>query len=263
MAIAQLTYPSSTDRLDLLPPPDPGGSRAAGMAVGAHVALVLALAWGVSWKHAPEVVTAQAELWASVPQQAAPKPVETAPQPAPLPPPAQEVITPPQIITEKIKPPPKAPEITPPKPAEKPAEDPKKKQQEELRKKAEEEQRLEAQRQENLQRMAGLAGASGGANAAGIALHSAAPSASYAGRVIARIKPNIVFTDSADGNPRVEVEIRLGPDGTIVSSRLVTASSNKAWDDAVFRAIEKTRVLPRDVDGRVPAAMVIGFRPQD
>ena len=59
------------------------------------------------------------------------------------------------------------------------------------------------------------------------------------------------------------MELKLAPDGTIVSQRLVKASGLKEWDDAVQRAIDRTQVLPRDVDGRVPSTMVIAFRPRD
>jgi colicin import membrane protein len=31
----------------------------------------------------------------------------------------------------------------------------------------------------------------------------------------------------------------------------------------VLRAIEKTKTLPPDTDGRVPPVLVIGFRPKD
>jgi len=31
----------------------------------------------------------------------------------------------------------------------------------------------------------------------------------------------------------------------------------------VRRAIDKTRVLPKDTDGRVPSIIVLGFRPLD
>ena len=41
------------------------------------------------------------------------------------------------------------------------------------------------------------------------------------------------------------------------------ASGLKEWDDAVQRAIDRTQILPRDVDGRVPSTMVIAFRPRD
>lgn len=147
------------------------------------------------------------------------------------------------------------------------AEDRKRQEQEAKRKEAakaqEEARRMEAQRQENLRRIAGLAGATGGESASGTAQRSAGPSAGYAGRIRARIKPNIVFTDDVAGNPTAEVEVRAAPDGTIVSRRLIKPSGIKAWDDSVIKAIDKTEVLPRDVDGRVPPTLVISFRPKD
>lgn len=80
------------------------------------------------------------------------------------------------------------------------------------------------------------------------------------GRIKARILPNIVFTDSVDGNPKATVEVRAAPDGTIIGRRLVKSSGVKAYDDAVLRAIDKTEVLPRDTDGRVPSSFEIDFR---
>ncbi|HNN17937.1 MAG TPA: cell envelope integrity protein TolA, partial [Giesbergeria sp.] len=124
-------------------------------------------------------------------------------------------------------------------------------------------QAAEARRQENLRRMQGLAGATGAENATGTALRDAGPSGSYGGKVAAKVKPHIVYPDAVAGNPRAEVEVRAAPDGTITSTRLVQSSGNKAWDDAVLRALQKTETLPRDVDGRVPSALVIGFRPKD
>lgn len=123
--------------------------------------------------------------------------------------------------------------------------------------------RAEAMRQENLKRMQGMAGASGGENATGTALKSSGPSASYAGRLVGRIKPNITYPGDVVGNPRAEVEVKVGPDGTILSRRIVQTSGNKAWDDAVLRAIDKTEVFPKDSDGRVPPVIVLGFRPLD
>ena len=121
----------------------------------------------------------------------------------------------------------------------------------------------QAMRQENLQRMQGMAGASGGPNATGTALKSSGPSATYAGRLVGRIKPNITYPGDMVGNPRAEVEVRVAPDGTITSRRIVQSSGNKAWDDAVLRAIDKTEILPKDTDGRVPPFIVLGFRPLD
>jgi colicin import membrane protein len=152
------------------------------------------------------------------------------------------------------------------KAAEKAKADEKKRLQEQAKKAKQDkadEARSDAMRQENLQRMQGMAGASGGPNATGTALKSSGPSASYAGRLVGRIKPNITYPGEVVGNPRAEVEVRVAPDGTIISRRIVQSSGNKAWDEAVLRAIDKTEILPKDTDGRVPPLIVLGFRPLD
>lgn len=118
-------------------------------------------------------------------------------------------------------------------------------------------------RDENLKRMMGQAGATGGATATGTASSSKGPSASYGGKVRAKVVPNIVFTEDITGNPTAEVEVRTTLDGTVVSQRLVKSSGNKAWDDAVIKAIIRTGTMPRDVDGRVPTPMILEFRPKD
>ncbi|HWH74220.1 MAG TPA: cell envelope integrity protein TolA, partial [Methylibium sp.] len=135
----------------------------------------------------------------------------------------------------------------------------------EKRKKAEAERqaKLDALRAENLKRITGEAGATGAPGSTGNAAQSAGPSANYAGRIKARIKPNIVFADEMAGNPVASVEVKVAPDGTIVGRRLTRSSGVPAWDEAVLRAIDKTEVLPRDVDGRVPPSMLIDFRPRD
>ena len=134
---------------------------------------------------------------------------------------------------------------------------------EDAKKAAAEEKRAAALRNENLKRMQGMAGASGDENAKGTALKSSGPSANYAGRIRARIKPNITFTEDVAGNPKAEVEVRTSPDGTILSRKLLSSSGNKSWDDAVLKAIDKTAILPRDEDGRVPPVLEISFRPKD
>jgi colicin import membrane protein len=134
---------------------------------------------------------------------------------------------------------------------------------EDAKKAAAEEKRAAALRNENLKRMQGMAGASGDENAKGTALKSSGPSANYAGRIRARIKPNITFTEDVVGNPRAEVEVRTSPDGTILSRKLLSSSGNRSWDDAVLKAIDKTAILPRDEDGRVPPVLEISFRPKD
>jgi colicin import membrane protein len=287
---------------DDLRPQRPGGlGRGALLAIAAHIGLIIALAIGVNWR-ASEPAGVSAELWAQVPQVAAPKVQAPVPEPKPEP-----------------TPPPKPAAAEPPPPAPAPArdaeialEEQKKKQaaeqrarelaeqkrkadaerrekeQRELaeakkkkaepherareriaearRQKAEEEaqaKRIEEQRKANLERMLGQAGGSGAPTATGQAARDAGPSASYAGRIIARIRPNIVLVDTVAGNPMAAVEVRAAPDGTIIGRRLLKGSGNAAWDQAVLRAIDRTEVLPRDVDGRVPALMTIEFRPRD
>ena len=122
---------------------------------------------------------------------------------------------------------------------------------------------IEKGRAEHIGRVLGMAGATGGENATGKDKVSSGPSGSYGGKVAAKVKPNIVYPDAISGNPRAVVEVRAAPDGTIVGKKLIQSSGNKAWDDAVLRALEKTETLPRDVDGRVPSSLEIGFRPQD
>jgi colicin import membrane protein len=282
----------------LLPRPPGGIAPGAALAVVVHAGLIAALTLGVDWRtHSPEVVSA--ELWAAVPQSAAPPPpppvVEPpAPTPAPTPAPAP----PPVARTEPPPPPPdialererkkaeaerKKAELKAELKAErqrdadkKKADDERKKreQQEERRaadkaaqqKAAEqaEDERLAKQREENLRRMMGQAGATAGATGTtGSAAQNAAPSATYAGKVKAAVRPNIVFTGMAEFNAAAEVEVSAAPGGSIIARRLIKSSGYKDWDEAVLRAIDKTRNLPRDTDGRVPTLLIISFRPNE
>jgi colicin import membrane protein len=277
------------ERGDLDPPPAPGLWRGVVLALLAHGLLLVALTWGVSWKRQSENLSAEAELWSAVPQQAAPKAVE-----APPPPPPKPI---PQVRAPEPAPEPPRPTVdisiekekkrlaqekverereeekraqakklaTEKKAAEekKIADDKRKRELEAQRREEADQQALAKQRDENMKRITGMAGASGGPTATGTAQQSSGPSQGYAGRIRARIKPNIVFTEDIAGNPTAEVEVRAAPDGTIVSRKLLKSSGNAAWDESVLKAIDKTEVLPRDVDGRVPSPIVIAFRPKD
>ena len=96
---------------------------------------------------------------------------------------------------------------------------------------------------------------------------AAGPSTSYAGRVRARLKPNIVLLEETraqiSGNPVAEVEVKASADGSITERKLIKSSGVTAWDNAVLRAIDKTEILPRDLDGRVPSPLVISFSMKD
>lgn len=314
---------------DALLPRQPGGmAPGAALAVLAHVGLLFALTAAVEWRLRKPELSASAELWASVPQAAAPRAVEP---PAPAPAPSPPVPPPPAAAAP---PPPAAPAPPPPAPKPAPAPTPQpavkveptrndadialqrerreqqqqqlkaqqerrdKEQQEqaqrekaqqekaqrdkeqralELQKEAQkeaqkkreaaeakaEEAQLAQQREDNLKRMLAQAGATGGPNATGAAATDAGPSVSYAGKLVSLIRPNIVFTGSAEANAAAEVEVRAGPSGSILSRRLLKPSGQADWDEAVLRAIDKTARLPRDSDGRIPPVIVIVFKPRE
>lgn len=287
---------------DELMPRRPGGmTPGLVLALAIHGLLLIAIAIGVNWRSSePEGV--EAELWAAVPQTAAPRAVEPEPKPDPKPEPEPEPPPPkpapkpeplpdPQIAIEKAQ---REEEARKQKALEeererleqerrkKEQEEERKKEEEERRKKEEarvlaekrqreldekrrkqEEQRLAALREENLKRIMGQAGATGDPSSTGRTARSAGPSSGYAGRIKARIKPNLSFPDTVAGNPPVEVEIQLSPDGTILASRVLKSSGSIEWDNAVLRAIDKTGTLPRDENGRVWTPMIIEWRPRD
>lgn len=97
----------------------------------------------------------------------------------------------------------------------------------------------------------------------GTAAQSAAPSAGYEGRIRARILPNIIYNGPKSGTPAAEVVVSVAPDGRIISSRLLKSSGVPEWDREVLRAIERTEVLPRDVDGRVPPQIILAMEPSE
>lgn len=261
---------SAGDGADPLRPQRPAGlGRGALLALVVHGGLLVALAIGVSWRSS-EPTGATAELWAAVPEFAAPPPPPVAEAAPPAPPQPEPKAEPEpsrdaEIAIEKAKRERKAEVERQRLLAEEEAQRKKREAQELQRKQllAEkaEQARIEKLRDDNLKRIQGQAGSAPTATATGSAARDAGPSAGYAGRIIARVKPNIVFTDTIVGKPTASVEVRSAPDGTIVGRRLVKPSGNKDWDEAVLRALDRTEILPRDTDGRIPSPMTIDFTP--
>lgn len=309
---------------DFRPRQDTGLGPGALLALLAHGGLIAALALGLNWRLPQHNAVAAAELWASVPQVAAPPPPP--PRSPPPPPQAVPVPVPPAQLPAPVRPVP-----PPPRPAEPPAPSvaerdaaiaiekaaqrkkeaqaeakiaanaasaaklakakaeqaleqsraQKRKAQEDARQEAQRKQALadakaqaqkeadaradEAlvakQREENLKRLLGQAGATGSGSAT--AARDAAPSAAYAGRIKAHIKPNILLAAEVSGNPVAEVEVKLAPDGSVISRRVTKPSGNTTWDAIVLRAIDRTGTLPRDADGRVPPVMTLVFPRQE
>ncbi len=255
------------------------------LALLAHVLLVAALAFGVSWKTSDPAVV-EAEVWSEVPRAAAPEapppmevapprpvePVEPPPQVTPEPEPIAELARQPEPKRKpKPKPTPKLkekplPPVVKVEPKPKPPK-PNKVQAPVVTPvippppKAVSSAEREAQRRANLDRMMNDLGGQGGL---GSSARSAGPSGNYGGKLRSRIIPNIVFTGTLNGNPTAFVEIRCAPDGRILSRRLLDSSGSPEWDNAVLRGIDKTEFIPLDDNGRLPDTVLqIGISPKD
>ena len=72
----------AADRPEFAPPPQRGTPRAVLLALIAHALLIAALTWGVSWRREAENDAAEAELWSSTVQQAAPRAANSRPRSA-------------------------------------------------------------------------------------------------------------------------------------------------------------------------------------
>jgi colicin import membrane protein len=284
------------DRLAFAPPQQPGLLRAFGLAVVAHLLLVLALMHGLQWKREAQNAAAEAELWSALPQEAAPREV-VPPPPPPLPvvkappqpePPVVQAPEPPQqrdadiaLEREKQKRELEKKKLAQEKEQKRKLEAQKKREEElakqkeqarlaaveakrkEVDKKRKQEQdakKLAQLHEENLKRSLAMAG-TGGPTSSGTAAQASGPSKTWAGRVVGKVRPNIVFSGETSTKWVTEVELRLAPDGTIVNRRVVKSTAPKAWDEAVLRALDKTETLPRDVDGRMPAYGTLVFSP--
>ncbi|RVT88939.1 cell envelope integrity protein TolA [Inhella crocodyli] len=285
------------------PQHDPGLGRGIGLALGAHALLLVALKFGLDWRTTNHEPAFEAELWSAVPQAAAPRAVEppppppepevqTRPAPTPVEDPSaaqrdadirlerererkerekerlrlekerQEKLKADKAKADKLKAEKQRAEEA------KLAKDKAEKDRLDKQRQAQRDQQLaeakrEQLRQEQLRRIQGMAGASGGAQATGTALQSSGPSASYAGRVMARVRPNIRPPKDFPRELVTDVLVRLGPDGTIFSATVRRGSGNAEWDEWAVRAVLATAKLPLDTDGTVPKEMVIGIRPNE
>lgn len=276
---------------DALRPPSADNPRlGATLSLLAHAGLITMLWFGVQWRtQEPEGVVA--ELWSSVPEIAAPRaepqpePEVAPPPPAPAPPPQPTVAereaeialeqakekerreAQDQKARERRQREEKERKEQAQKEAEQERKDREKAEAKEREKEKLAEQKKEQQaaaarekaRQDQLKRMNEQLAGTGAPGSTGTAARDAGPSASYAGRIIARVRPNIQLLFELQGNPTADVRLTVLPDGTITKWEVVRSSGVKEWDDAVLRAVEKTGVLPRDENGRVPSPMVISF----
>jgi colicin import membrane protein len=92
--------------LEFAPPPTPGLLRSLGLAILAHAVLLAVLSTGVQWKRDAVQETFEAELWASVPVQAAAPAPELEPVPVPPKPVPPEPKPEPKPLPKPVPPPP-------------------------------------------------------------------------------------------------------------------------------------------------------------
>jgi colicin import membrane protein len=135
----------------------------------------------------------------------------------------------------------------------------------EKKRQAEQDAKLLAQLRKDAQKnFAGTAGSGGSGTAAKSQGMRGDPS--YAAKVAAKIKSNTTFAVPPDlqGNPAVEYDVQLFPDGSLRGApRKVKSSGIPAFDEAVRRAIELSAPFPADKSGAVPSGFPVIHRPKE
>ena len=278
-------------------PKEPGGGRALFLAALVHAALLLFLWVGVTWQ-SETPVTIEAEVWDPQPREAAPLPEppqvkEAEPEPKPVipEPPKPKVEEPPvvkpDIALEKEKKrkeeekkrleeerlakekkrleEEKLAKLEEAKRLEKEkAEKAKKEAAEKKRKQDEADQKLMAKlREEDMKRITGAVGTGGTGEAP--KSQGGRADGDYVQRIAAKIRSNIAFIvpEGLQGNPPVEYEVRLLPDGSVAGIRKLKSSGVPGFDEAVSRAIERSQPYPRDKSGAVPSTFIGIHKPKD
>jgi len=255
--------------------PAPGWSVgkwiAAILAVAVHLAFVVFLIVSVNWQnHEAEPVSV--ELYAPPAEtQSPPQP----PKPAPEPPkPAPE---PPKPTPEPPKPAPKA-EPPPPTKAEialkeKQERERKKEEADRARKEKErvdaekkkvEEKRLAEVRERQAREAEALKAQAQREQTVVADAAKARANADYIRRIQAKVKGNVVVPPEIAGNPEAIFDVVQLPTGEIIDAQLKKSSGNRAYDEAVQRAIIKSSPLPRpDSPDLFQRNLTLKFRPLD
>jgi colicin import membrane protein len=248
---------SATGRSVLQARPEPGRAVAGAFALVVHVGFFALIVFGVSWQvKMPSPISA--ELWSTLPPAVNPTP-EPAPAPEPEPPP------PPPPPAERIQKAPPEPKAVEPNKADialkakKEREEKLKREKEEKlaaeQKKRDEQKRAEDKRkaEEDKQRKADEAKRKAEADkvrqeaeARAAAAQSARDKAisDYTGKIAALIRNRANIPDSVTGQPIIQVRVRLLTNGSVFEATVANPSGNRAYDDAVERAINGIRQWP-------------------
>ena len=235
--------------------------RAFSFSLVVHLGLLAFLMIGISWNTStPSGI--EVELWDSTPQIETPpapelkteikeeaadiavkkKPVEKEPpkkeavKEVPKPVPAVKPIPPKEVPKKEVaKEAPKPAALTPAQ----------------IKANAEADKRREA----NIASLRGLAakdGGTGGSVGSGVGGGGNAPPG-WSDKVIKKVRANITFNaDSFKGNKQTIIQVKLAPDGAILTRVMTSSSGDNAWDQAVLSAIDATQILPKDDNGQFP-----------
>jgi colicin import membrane protein len=110
-------------------------------------------------------------------------------------------------------------------------------------------------REANIASLRGLAandGGTGGSVGSGVGAGGNAPPG-WSDKVIKKVRANITFNaDSFKGNKQTIIQVKLAPDGAILTRTMTSSSGDNAWDQAVLSAIDATQSLPKDDNGQFP-----------
>ena len=84
----------------------------------------------------------------------------------------------------------------------------------------------------------------------------------YVGKIRAKVKGNIILAVDVAGNPEAVFDVVQLPTGEVLSVRLTKSSGNRAYDEAVERAINKSSPLPKPDQADVfQRQLSLKFRP--
>jgi colicin import membrane protein len=245
------------------------------LAIAVQLGFLAVLVFSVQWQNRkPEPVTA--ELYAPAPPvKVEPPPPPPVPQPEPAPPPPK-----PEPVVEK--PDPRAAEI-----ALKAKQEQERKQREELERRREAEEkrkleekrlaeakerqqkemaamRLQAEREQQLRAQADREIQQRAAQQVAEASARSRSEADWIRRIQAKVKGNVIVPSELVGNPEAIFEVVQLPTGEIIEATLRKSSGNRAYDDAVQRAIIKSSPLPKpDRPEIFQRVLTLKFRPQD
>jgi colicin import membrane protein len=236
---------------------EPGRLPAALLALVIHAAFFALIVIGVSWQVKPPTIL-NAEIWRELPAINAPKSPPMAEVEPVVEPKVEPKIEPP-VIEKPIKPQPAPPSKAEIALNEKKARDEKLKLEQlkqadqkriDDKKKADEEKIRKA---DALKQKAAEDKLRIDAEARDAAIRGARDKAiqDYGSKVAALIRNRANIPESVMGKPIVEVKLRLLVNGAVLDAQIVKASGNRAFDDAVERAINGIRQWPLPDDASI------------